>query len=40
MQLLFNIGFLQIRFWDILDILIVGYLIYQIYQLIKRKYCL
>lgn len=32
---LFNIGFLPIRFWDILDILIVGYLMYQIYRLLK-----
>lgn len=35
MQLLFNIGFLPIRIWDILDILIVGYLIYQIYKLLR-----
>jgi len=33
--LLFNIGFLPIRIWDILDILIVGYLMYQIYKLLK-----
>lgn len=32
---LFSIGFLQVRIWDILDILIVGYLIYQIYKLLK-----
>ena len=32
---LFNIGFLPVRIWDVLDILIVGYLIYQIYKLLK-----
>ncbi|MEO1515064.1 MAG: diadenylate cyclase CdaA [Bacteroidota bacterium] len=31
---LFEIGFLPIRIWDILDILIVGYLIYQFYKLL------
>jgi diadenylate cyclase len=35
MPLLFEIGFLPIRFWDILDILIFGYLIYQIYKLLR-----
>ncbi len=30
-----KIGFLPITIWDILDILIVGYLIYQIYKLLK-----
>lgn len=35
MPLLFNIGFLPVRFWDILDILIVGYLMYQIYRLLR-----
>lgn len=33
--LLFKIGFLPVRFWDILDVLIVGYLMYQIYRLLK-----
>jgi len=33
--LLFKIGFLDVTFWDILDILIVGFLIYQIYKLLK-----
>lgn len=33
--LLFDIGFLPIRLWDILDILIVGYLMYQIYKLLR-----
>lgn len=32
---LFKIGFLPVRIWDILDILIVGYLMYQIYRLLK-----
>ena len=31
----FEIGFLPIRIWDILDIVIVGYLIYQIYKLLR-----
>lgn len=35
MLYLFDIGFLPVRIWDILDILIVGYLIYQIYKLLK-----
>jgi diadenylate cyclase len=33
--LLFKIGFLPVSFWDILDILIVGYLMYQIYRLLR-----
>ena len=32
---LFDIGFLPVRIWDILDILIVGFLIYQIYKLLR-----
>ena len=32
---LFQIGFLPVRIWDILDIVIVGYLIYQIYKLLR-----
>ena len=35
MIFLFNIGFLPIRLLDILDILIVGFLIYQIYKLLR-----
>ena len=31
----FEIGFLPIRIWDILDIVIVGFLIYQIYKLLR-----
>ncbi len=31
----FEIGFLPVRIWDILDILIVGYLIYQLYKLLR-----
>lgn len=34
-MLLFDIGFLNIRFWDIVDILVVGYLIYQVYRLLR-----
>ncbi len=33
--LLARIGFLPIRIWDLLDILIVGFLIYQLYKLLK-----
>jgi len=32
---MFKIGFLPVRIWDILDILIVGYLMYQIYRLLR-----
>ncbi|MEK7254759.1 MAG: diadenylate cyclase CdaA [Bacteroidota bacterium] len=35
MLYLFDIGFLPIRIWDVLDILIVGYLIYRIYLLLR-----
>lgn len=35
MPLLFDIGFLSIRIWDVLDILIFGYLIYRIYKLLR-----
>ncbi len=35
MIFLFDIGFLSIGFWDVVDILIVGYLIYRIYKLLK-----
>jgi len=34
-MLLFDIGFLSIRIWDILDILIVGYLIFQLFKLLR-----
>lgn len=33
--LLFQIGFLQVSIWDILDISIVAYLMYRIYMLLK-----
>ncbi|MEO0043563.1 MAG: hypothetical protein RL329_3011 [Bacteroidota bacterium] len=33
--MLFDTAFLSIRFWDIADILIVGYLMFQIYKLLK-----
>lgn len=32
---LFNIGFLEIRFLDIIDILLVGLLLFQLYRLVK-----
>ena len=32
---LFDIGFLSIRIWDILDILIVGYLLYQLFTILR-----
>ena len=32
---LFQIGFLPIRIWDAIDVFIVGYLLYQIYKLLK-----
>ena len=35
MVFLFEIGFLPVSFWDVLDILIVGYLIYRVYLLLK-----
>ena len=35
MTALFRIGFLPIRVWDILDILIVAYLLYQIYRVLR-----
>ena len=40
MSLLFQIGFLQIDFWDVLDILIVGVILYQLYQLLKGSIAL
>lgn len=35
MLFLFKIGFLPVRIWDVLDILIVGYLMYQMYRLLR-----
>lgn len=35
MGLNFTIGFLNVSFWDILDIAIVAYLLYQLYKLLK-----
>ena len=32
---MFDIGFIDISIWDVLDILIVGYLIFRIYNLLK-----
>jgi len=34
-ELLFKIGFLEIRFLDIVDFLLVGFLLYQIYKLLR-----
>ena len=36
MIFLFDIGFLPVSIWDILDILIVGYLIYLLYKLLRN----
>jgi len=35
MGLDFHIGFLKVSFWDILDIVIVAYLLFQLYKLLK-----
>lgn len=35
MLYLLQIGFLTITFWDVLDVLIVGYLLFQVYKLLK-----
>lgn len=35
MELFINIGFLPITIWDVLDVFIVGYLIYRVYILLK-----
>lgn len=35
MLLWIKIGFLPVRLWDVLDILIVGYLMYQLYKLLR-----
>ncbi len=35
MTLLFKIGFLPVTLWDILDILIVGFLLFQLYKLLR-----
>ncbi len=34
-RFLIDLGFLSIGFWDIVDILVVGYLIYQVYKLLR-----
>ena len=36
-MLLFEVGFLTVRIWDILDIMLVGYLIFRIYKLLKAN---
>jgi diadenylate cyclase len=35
MMFLFKIGFLPVTIWDILDIIIVGYLLFQLYKLLR-----
>ena len=35
MLLLFEIGFLPVRIWDVLDVLIVGFLLSQLYKLLR-----
>jgi len=35
MNLLIHIGFMNVTIWDLLDVLIVGYLLYQIYKLLR-----
>ena len=35
MLLLFKIGFLPVRIWDVLDVLIVGYVMFQMYRLLR-----
>lgn len=37
---LFQIGFLPVSFWDIADILIVTYLLYQLYKLLKGNFAI
>ncbi len=32
---LFQVGFLNVKIWDVLDILIVGFLIFQLYKLLR-----
>lgn len=38
--LLFKIGFLPVDIWDLFDILIVGYLLYELYRLLKGSIAL
>ena len=35
LNLLIQIGFMNVTIWDLLDVLIVGYLLYQIYKLLR-----
>jgi diadenylate cyclase len=37
---LFDLSFLSISFWDIIDILVVGFLIYQVYKLLRGSVAL
>jgi uncharacterized protein (TIGR00159 family) len=40
MTFLFDIGFLPVSIWDVLDVIIVGYLIYRIYLLLRGSIAL
>jgi len=40
MPFLFQIGFLQVDIWDVLDIIIVGVILYQLYRLLKGSIAL
>lgn len=40
MHLLFHVGFLQVDLWDVLDIIIVGVILYQLYRLLKGSIAL
>ena len=35
MVFLYDIGFLDFRIWDLVDIIVVGYLMYQVYRLLR-----
>lgn len=38
--LLFQLGFLPVSFWDVIDILIVTYLLYQLYKLLRGNFAI
>ena len=37
---MFQIGFLPVSFWDVIDIIIVTYLLYQLYKLLKGNFAI
>lgn len=39
-NLLFNVGFVSVDVWDLFDILIVGFLLYQLYRLLRGSIAL